>query len=470
MLLGPFAKSSCTNKNVNYHSLPAPTPAITLPPWVGLQMKARILLLVAFAFLCRSTIFGDQGHHHTYNPDEKLGTVSFPISCAPEVQKPFERGVALMHSFWYEEAEKQFAEIAAKDPHCAMADWGEALSLWHQLWERPDDAKLKRGWALVQHAQAANAKTQREQGYISAVAAFYQPNDKLDFMQRANAYSSAMEKVYRALPDDHEAAAFYALSLLAAAPPRDDTFTNQKKAIAILQQLFDEQPDHPGAAHYLIHSCDSPQLAPLALAAARRYALIAPASPHAVHMPSHIFARLGLWQEDIQSNLASVAATQKASEMQMGGAAHALHALDFLEYAYLQVGDDAKSKGIVDQLGTMQQMDMGDGMHGYLDMARVPSPRPTQLSGASGKTLRLFNLLLEASPTTPPSFTGRKLSVTDISTTLPTHARPSSSTTLWSRPRRKLLKLITPSISTRTAMKRAPGPHSPRARTTKRSA
>jgi len=361
-------------------------------------MKLRIVLLVAVLFLYCSVLFGDQGHSHAYNPNEKLGAVSFPTSCVPAVQKSFERGVALMHSFWYEEAEKQFADVAAKDPTCAIAYWGESLSLWHQLWERPDEAKIKRGLALVQQAQAAKPKTQREQDYVAAAAAFYVPDAKTDFDQRTAAYSKAMEKVYRDYPKDHEATAFYALSLLASAPPRDPTFANQKKAIAVLQPLVDAQPDHPGAAHYLIHASDSPQLAPLGLAAARRYAQIAPASPHAVHMPSHIFARLGLWQEDIQSNLASVAATQKATEMHMGGAAHALHAMDFLEYAYLQIGDDAKAKAIVAQMDTMQEMDMGDGMHGYLDMARAAFPATYAIETRNWKDAAALKAIPSAKP------------------------------------------------------------------------
>jgi len=279
-----------------------------------------------------------------------------------------------MHSFWYEEAQKQFAAVAAEDPKCAMAYWGQSMALWHQLWDRPSDENMKRGLALVKLAEDAHAKTQRERDYIAAVAAYYDGSSDRDYDSRTKAYSAAMEKVYLAHPNDHEAAAFYALSLLSSAPPRDSTFANARKAIPILQKLFEEYPDHPGAAHYLIHATDCPQLAPLGLNAARRYAQIAPASPHAVHMPSHIFARLGLWQEDIHSNLASIAATQRAQEMHMGGAEHKLHAMDFLEYAYLQIGDDAKAKAILEQLPSMHETDMSDGMSGYLDMARASFP------------------------------------------------------------------------------------------------
>ena len=237
---------------------PPRSPALDSSP-SGVGMKLCIVLLVTVVFVCCPVLFGDQGHQHTYDPNEKLGTVSFPTSCSTAVQKSFERGVALMHSFWYEEAEKQFAEVAAKDPTCAIAYWGESLSLWHQLWDRPTDDTMKRGLALVQQAQAAKAKTQREQDYVSAASAFYNNEGVTDFDQRTAAYSKAMEKVYRTYPKDHEAAAFYALSLLSSAPPRDPTFANEKKAIAILQTLVEEQPDHPGAAHYLIHATDSPQ-------------------------------------------------------------------------------------------------------------------------------------------------------------------------------------------------------------------
>ena len=284
-------------------------------------------------------------HHH--DATEQLGTVSFPISCAPASQKAFERGVALLHSFGYEEAEEQFAAIAQKDPTCAMAHWGIAMSLFHEIWERPQEASLKRGHEEMEKAQNIGAKTDRERGYISALAVFYSDPASTDYLKRATAYSDAMAKLYQQYPKDLEAGAFYALSLLAAAPPNDTSLTAEKKAVAVLMPLFEQQPDHPGLAHYIIHACDSPQMAPAALAAARRYAEIAPSSAHAVHMPSHIFARLGLWQEDIQANLKSVALTQQSGAMYMHG--HELHALHFLLYAYLQTGQDEAAKRILEQ-------------------------------------------------------------------------------------------------------------------------
>jgi hypothetical protein len=289
----------------------------------------------------------DDDQHHHRDPDEKLGKVSFPTSCAPASQAPFERGVALLHSFGYEDAEQQFTELAQKDPGCAMAHWGIAMSLFHQIWEHPENTVLARGHTEIEAAQKIGAKTERERGYISALGVFYSVPEKKDYQQQATAYAEAMGKLYRQYPGDLEAGAFYALSLLAAEPPGDESHAARRKAVAILNPLFDKQPEHPGLAHYIIHSCDKPDLAPLGLAAARRYAEIAPSSAHAVHMPSHIFARLGLWQEDIQANQKSVALTEKSTAMYMGG--HELHAMHFLLYAYMQTGQDDAARQILDQ-------------------------------------------------------------------------------------------------------------------------
>jgi tetratricopeptide (TPR) repeat protein len=308
---------------------------------------ACLLLLLSAYFPAG---LADDTHQDHRPPAEQLGSVSFPISCSPQAQKPFERGVALMHSFWYEEAEKQFTEIAESDSRCAMAHWGIALSLYHQLWDRPLEPVLKRGWGEIQKAQTLGAKTDRERGYINALGEFYRQYETRDHQSRATAYADAMAKLYAAYPKDGEGGAFYALSLLASGPLNDTTFDNPKKAVAVLMPLFRENPKHPGLAHYIIHACDSPQMAAMGLEAARRYAQIAPSSPHAVHMPSHIFARLGLWPEDIQSNLTSVALTRKSVAMHMGGVSHQLHAMDFLVYAYLQIGDERAAYQIIDEL------------------------------------------------------------------------------------------------------------------------
>jgi len=337
-------------------------------------MKLSLFLFAMLLFTLPA--FADDMQHHEDLTPEQVGSVHFPVSCSANVQKPFERGVALLHSFWYEEAEKEFEQIAKDDPHCAMAHWGVAMSLWHQLWNRPSQEYLHRGAQEVKDAQALHAKTPRERDYIAALGEFYFKSDKLGHDARATAYSNAMQRMYERYPDDHEAAAFYALSLLASEPDNDTTFANRKKAAAVLEKLFAEDPNHPGVAHYLIHTYDKPQLAELGLPAARRYAQIAPAAPHALHMPSHIFARLGLWQDDINSNLASVAATRKTAAMHMGGESHQFHAMDFLVYAYLQCGREGDAMKIIEEVKAMPPMpdaaDMGMDMHAYA-MAKFPA-------------------------------------------------------------------------------------------------
>ncbi len=329
----------------------------------------RLIWLPLFALLlalAASNAIADdeQGHnHHEDLTESQLGLVHFPVSCAPAQQKPFARGVALLHSFWYEEAEKEFDEIAKNDPGCAMAHWGIAMSLWHQLWNQPDEKVIAHGLEEVHRAEKLQANaTPRERAYIAAIAAFYSDSQKLDHAARAKAYSDAMKKVYEGYPDDHEAATFYALSLLASEPDEDPTFANRKQAAAILEKLFATEPDHPGVAHYLIHTYDKPQLAELGLPAARRYARIAPAAPHALHMPSHIFARVGLWQDDINSNLASIAATRKTAAMHMGGEGHQFHAMDFLFYAYMQSGREADAKALMEEVRAMPSMNDMYGM------------------------------------------------------------------------------------------------------------
>jgi len=317
--------------------------------------RIAFLLILSSLFTLTAIADDDKDHHHHEDlTSAQLGTVNFPVSCASSVQKPFERGVALLHSFWYEEAEKEFQQIATDDPHCAMAHWGIAMSLWHQLWNNPDATVIQHGLDEVHQAKTTHGpSTPRDKAYIAAIKAFYSDSKKLNHEARARAYSNAMKKVYETYPDDHEAAAFYALSLLASEPHDDATFANRKQAAAVLEKLFAIEPDHPGVAHYLIHSYDKPQLAQLGLPAARRYAQIAPASPHALHMPSHIFARVGLWQDDINSNLASIAATRKTAAMHMGGGGHQFHAMDFLFYAYMQSGRDADAKALIEEIRAM---------------------------------------------------------------------------------------------------------------------
>jgi tetratricopeptide (TPR) repeat protein len=305
-----------------------------------------LLLAILLGSFCLLLADDDEGHHHEDITEAQVGTVHFPTSCAPAVQKPIERGVAMLHSFWYEEAEKQFVQIEKDDSRCAMARWGVAMSLWHQLWNRPDRPTLEHGLAELKRGHALQA-SEREREYIHALMTFYSHPGK-PYQKRATAYSKAMEKVSRNNPDDHEAAAFYALSLLASEPDKDQNNTHRKKAA--------EVPNHPGVAHYLIHTYDTPTMAEHGLPAARKYAQLAPAAPHALHMPAHIFARLGLWQDDINSNIASIAATQKETAMHMGGEGHQFHAMDFLVYAYLQTGREAEAQKIIDQVRALPPM------------------------------------------------------------------------------------------------------------------
>ena len=278
-------------------------------------------------------------HEHPAGDPGKLGKVSFPVSCDPSVQPQFSSAVAMLHSFWYEKANDTFAAVAEKDPTCGMAYWGIAMTYYHPIWQAPGPADLKAGTASVEKAKSAGAKTQRERDYIAAIETFYKDADKIDHRTRALAYEKAMDLLQASYPDDHEAAIFHALALLAIAPPTDKTYANQKKAGAILEPLFVEQPEHPGIAHYIIHAYDYPPLAQRALDAARRYAKIAPDSPHALHMPSHIFTRLGLWQESIDSNLVSAASAKKNN-----APGNELHAKDYLIYAYLQGAQDREAK------------------------------------------------------------------------------------------------------------------------------
>ena len=219
-------------------------------------MKTVLLLAFALVVPCHLAA-DDEGHHHEDLSEAQLGTVHFPSSCAAAVQKPIERGVAMLHSFWYEEAEKEFEQIEKDDPQCAIANWGVAMSLWHQLWNRPELAVLQRGGEQLKHAEHLR-ETAREKDYIKALEAFYQ-HPKRSYEKRATAYSSAMQKVMQRNPDDHEAAAFYALSLLAADSDKDNT--SRTKAAAVLEKLFVEEPQHPGVAHYLIHTYDKPEMA-----------------------------------------------------------------------------------------------------------------------------------------------------------------------------------------------------------------
>ena len=291
-------------------------------------------------------------------PAPHLGQVSFSTSCAAEAQPFLETGVALLHSFQYQQADQTFSEAAKSDPKCAIAYWGKAMTHYEQLWEFPSGKSLKRGAEDIQRAQSLGAPTERERGYVAAVSAFYLADAKLTETQRVQAFSEALAALHRQSPDDVNAAAFYALSLLALADQQEsDPQTNRKAAIAILQPLCQAAPNNPGPAHYLIHATDTSEFAPQGLEAARAYSKIAPDSSHALHMPSHIFVRLGLWQESITSNIVAAASAAKATQEHRSAPHYQFHALDFLNYSYLQNGQESKAREMVNELANVPGAD-----------------------------------------------------------------------------------------------------------------
>ena len=292
-------------------------------------------------------------------PGKQFGTVEFLTSCSPKTKKDFDLAIALLHSFEYEESEKMFAKIINDEPGCAMAYWGVAMCNYHQVWPAPPSTvELEKGNKVIAIAESLAGKTKREADYINAIGSFYKNWKAIDHHTRALSFEHAMEKIYNDYPQDKEAAIFYALSLVGAADPADKSYAKQKKAGGILTALYNSEPNHPGIVHYIIHSYDYPPLAALALPAARKYASIAPSSAHAQHMPSHIFTRLGLWNECISSNLASIAAAKCYAE-NAGIKGHwdeELHGMDYLVYAYLQEGNNELAKQQLDYLKTIVEV------------------------------------------------------------------------------------------------------------------
>jgi hypothetical protein len=313
------------------------------------RVVVRFLGRFLSALLCLGlplTSFFATAKDSSNTTSEQLGHVDFPNSCKAEVQPALLKGLALLHSFQYMASESAFKAVTDLDGNCAIAYWGAAMALYHQLWDFPGRRTLKAGLESVEAAQKLSAPTVREQGYIAAAAAFYKNDEKLSHVQRTAAYSEALAQLHAGAPGDVEASAFYALSLVALADEDVDDTANRKKAMAILEPLFKQHPDNPGVAHYLIHATDKPQFAAEGLAAARAYAKIAPDSSHALHMPSHIFTRLGLWQESIASNMAATAAAAHATEMHQSESHYQTHAMDFLDYAYLQSGQETKARAL----------------------------------------------------------------------------------------------------------------------------
>jgi tetratricopeptide (TPR) repeat protein len=280
--------------------------------------------------------------------DEKLGKVIFPISCDPNVQAEFDRGVAMLHSYWFLIARRKFEAILQQDPTCAMAYWGVAMDfLGNTLATTPTRAEAQAAWDALEKARAAEPKTQRERDWIEALSSYFRDHDKVPVNARLAAYNAAMERMAQNYPDDYEAQAYYALTLQASAPKSDLTYANQIKSAALLEKLFEQNPQHPGVTHYLIHAYDFAPLAEQGIASARRYAGIAPAVPHARHMPSHIYSMVGLWDESIASNASAL-------EIQPDY----YHAADFTVYAHLQLAQDAKADAMIRR--SLATADRGD--------------------------------------------------------------------------------------------------------------
>ena len=320
--------------------------------------RAVAVALLVLAAGSEGQAHDGEEHAHELGGLERVGRVSFPTSCSAEQQGKFERAVAVLHSFWYEESERLFSEIAQADPSCAIAYWGIAMSLYHPLWQPPDTAALARGAAAVERGTKIRAGTEREAAYIAAIGRFYAGFAERDHAARAKDYCAAMAALHARYPSDDEAAAFYALALLGTAAPTDQTYANQRIAGPILERIFRERPDHPGVAHYIIHAYDNAALAPRAIAAARHYSEIAPLVPHVQHMPSHIFTRLGLWEDSIRSNLASAKAAKLYEERSQPGRVYYeyLHALDYLVYAYLQLGQLDRAAAVVKDAQSIERV------------------------------------------------------------------------------------------------------------------
>jgi tetratricopeptide (TPR) repeat protein len=300
--------------------------------------RPRLRFLAAAALTLAVPLGAQEDHAH----EGALGSVRFPTSCGAAAQPVFERGVAMLHSFWFDQALRTFGEAAAADPACAMAHWGMAMTLLGNPFTgvSPAEPQLREALDHARRAvELARAATPREQGYAAAVLALYDGYETADHRTRLRAHEAAMDRVRQAHPDDAEAAIFYARAVIANAPPTDLTFARQMHAARLLDPLFRAQPHHPGLAHYTIHAYDAPPVARQGLEAARRYASIAPAAPHALHMPSHIFTRLGYWDESIEANRRSAAAEPDSNA--------AVHPMDYLVYAYLQQGRYTEAARVV---------------------------------------------------------------------------------------------------------------------------
>lgn len=342
-----------------------------------MRIVARTIPAVALVCMPAGALSAQAHPEHGGRALERLGRVVFPTSCGREAHRRFERGVALLHSFWYEEAGRAFAAVVAVDSTCAMGYWGEAMSLLHPLWTPPTAAENRVGLDAADRAVRLARPGSREREYAEAIAAYFRGYDSVDHRRRLLAHERAMERLVQRYPRDEEARIFYALALIANGQldVADTTYARQRRAGAILEPLFRKTPGHPGLAHYLIHAYDSPRLAPKAVGAAARYAQIAPSVPHAHHMPSHIYTRLGMWEESIAANLRSAAAARRFEASQRLRALwdQRAHALDYLAYAYLQLGRDVEAHRLLDEAKGATAVFPHNSLIAHYALAAIPA-------------------------------------------------------------------------------------------------
>jgi tetratricopeptide (TPR) repeat protein len=339
----------------------------------ALNRMRSISALICALLLTANTLSADEGHHHALS-EQEVGSVHFANSCSKTVQSDFQRAVALLHSFQYEQTRAAFADISKQDPQCAMAQWGVAMSHYHGLWHNGDLAAgceaLHKSQEIASHNSAT---TGRERAYINALSEICKQDGK-DEYAHAQAFEQELGALQASYPDDTEAAVMHALMLDVTAPKTDKTFRNQRKCGEILEPIFSQQPNHPGVAHYIIHCYDNPALAEKGLRAARKYATIAPASAHANHMPSHLFTRVGSWEESIHSNVLSAELAKEAETTSTNGEARdqRLHAMDYLEYAYLQSGRVSDARSVLDEMNSLPPLTSSLTLTGDYALAAIP--------------------------------------------------------------------------------------------------
>jgi tetratricopeptide (TPR) repeat protein len=329
------------------------------------QSKCATAVLALFSTWSLSSVPA-QAQMQGMDMPKTVGHVDFSNSCSPAVKRDFDNGMAALYSFWFAESHQFFEKAAAKDPDCAIAYWGEAMSDYEQIegGSLPEGEQLANGQRAIARGEAAPRKTAREKAYLDAVAIIFDASGIPDHDQRVQRFSAAMGALSAAYPSDRQAEVIYAMSLLKKGMPPDPDLLRARKALGILNGVLKAEPDNPGVAHFIIHAADNPEMAFFGLDAARRYAKLAPAAPHALHMPGHIFARLGLWDEDIRSNLASKRAAEQPDLIRTE-AQNRIHAMEFLQYAYLQTGQDAKAAAIANEAATVQMSDFGPGFQQY---------------------------------------------------------------------------------------------------------